>query len=300
MDGWTSVPAAVLARLDAEGERTMVRHHDGVRFRGLPAAALAQRVRAAALALAGEGVMPGEAVGLDGPPGLEWLVADLALLCLGARPATAGVAPRHIVGWDASPRAGTLPLERLIHDGYDGLVHGYGADVDARVAALAPETLAGGTTFAPITHGELVEAVKATPWPATADRGTVLTGPSRRRWRVRAVGVYAPLQRGLAVALGRGGDRWLADTEAIEPRRLVLDAEDGVALRAALALRAEDLPAKARRGFDDAPEALSPEAAVAARRWLGGNVADVLRVDAPDAAWLDGLFAALDLSVRPL
>ncbi|MCA9557942.1 MAG: hypothetical protein KC583_05185, partial [Myxococcales bacterium] len=73
MERWRSVPEAVLARLDAEGERTMVRSHDGVRFRGLPAAALAQRVRAAALALAGEGVMPGESVGLDGPPDLDWL-----------------------------------------------------------------------------------------------------------------------------------------------------------------------------------------------------------------------------------
>jgi hypothetical protein len=300
MDGWTSVPAAVLARLDAEGERTMVRYHDGVRFRGLPAAALAQRVRAAALALAGEGVMPGEAVGLDGPPDLDWLVADLALLCLGARPATAGVAPRHIVAWGEPPRAGALPLERLVHDGYDGLVHGDRDAIDARVAALAPETIAGGTTFAPITHGELVDAVKATPWPATADRGTVLTGPSRRRWRVRAVGVYAPLQRGLTVALGRGADRWLADAEAIEPRRLVVDAADGAALRAALALRAEDLPPKARQGWDDAEPTIGPEAAAAARGWLGGRVADVLRVDAPDAAWLDGLFGALDVPVRPV
>lgn len=112
-----TVPGVFFRQVDRLGERTVVRYHDGERWRELSWTQMAALVRGVAAALVREGVAAGERVLLIAENRLEWLCCDLGIMTAGAvtvpvYPTTAtGVA--HQIADNSQARLAIVSADRL-------------------------------------------------------------------------------------------------------------------------------------------------------------------------------------------
>jgi len=155
------------------GDRTLVRFHDGERWRGASWNRTADLALRVAARLVGEGVSAGDRVAIMAENRVEWLYCDLAIQAAGAvtvpiYPSTSARTAQAIAT-DAGIRVAfvdedlrdRLQVERLV--GFDSDLPGWVADpadpellaeVEARAAAVSPDDLAtlvytSGTTGLP-------------------------------------------------------------------------------------------------------------------------------------------------------
>ena len=80
----SSLPGLILAAVLRHNKEDALNHRGDGKWHNIPAAAFVERVKNAALGLAGLGIRPGDRVALLSENRPEWSIADLAILSLGA------------------------------------------------------------------------------------------------------------------------------------------------------------------------------------------------------------------------
>lgn len=265
---YPSIPALFLEQAARFGERAFLRHKQGGAWHDHSWRGIAARARNAAKGLVALGVAPGDRTCILSENRPEWVVADLASLFAGA--ADAPIYPtntaaqctyvvndsgakvifvstaaqldkllstrdrmpdlRHLVCFEPPSRRaeGVTTLAELEAQGAAAPLD---AEVDARVAALGPDTLltllyTSGTTGEPkgvmLTHGNLLSNCEATARSAHIDeRDSMVSFLPLCHSFERMVGYYMSVFRGGTISYAESLEKLVDNIAEVRPTVLV-------------------------------------------------------------------------------